>query len=139
MDGRGRRRMGNLFIERRWRSLKYEAVYLHESADGFEARRLLSEWVRFYNTERPHSALDGRTPAEAWRGGTPVEMRASRSAPCPHLHRRNSSNRKRHSSKPGMGIEVRHYSDAQIAQWDAGDTLGSQERTRILDAVTGLK
>ena len=40
-----------------------------------------------------------------------------------------------------MGIEVRHYSDAQIAQWDAGDTLtlGSQERTRILDAVTGLK
>ena len=54
MDGRGR-------------SLKYEAVYLHELADGFEAQRVIAEWIDYYNEERPHSALDGRTPAEAYR------------------------------------------------------------------------
>ena len=63
MDGRGRC-IDNIFIERLWRSLKYEAIYLHEVADGLTARRLIGEWVRFYNVERPHSALDGRTPAE---------------------------------------------------------------------------
>ena len=63
-----------IFIERLWRSLKYEAVYLHEIADGFSARRLIRDWVRFYNLERPHLALDGRTPAEAHRGEPPVDM-----------------------------------------------------------------
>ena len=58
MDGKGRC-MDNIFIERLWRSLKYEAIYLHEIADGFTARRLIGEWLRFYNTERPHSALGG--------------------------------------------------------------------------------
>ena len=66
--------MDNIFIERLWRSLKYEAIYLHEIADGFTARRLIGEWLRFYNVERPHSALDGRTPAEAYRGDPPVDM-----------------------------------------------------------------
>ena len=73
MDGRGRC-MDNIFIERLWRSLKYEAVYLHEIADGFTARRVIGEWIAFYNTIRPHSALGGRTPAEAYRGDTPVDM-----------------------------------------------------------------
>ena len=56
MDGRGRR-LDNLFIERRWRSLNYEAVYLHKIADGFEARRLPSEWVRFYNPALQHPSV----------------------------------------------------------------------------------
>ena len=73
MDGRGRC-MDNIFIERLWRSLKYEAVYLHEIADGLTARRVIGEWAAFYNTERPHAALGGRTPAEAYRGDTPVDM-----------------------------------------------------------------
>ena len=73
MDGRGRC-MDNIFIERLWRSLKYEAVYLHEIADGFTARRVIGEWIGFYNTIRPHTALCGRTPAEAYRGETPVDM-----------------------------------------------------------------
>ena len=51
-----------------------EAVYLHEIADGLTARRLIRDWVAFYNTERPHMALGGRTPAEAYRGDTPVDM-----------------------------------------------------------------
>jgi len=73
MDGRGRC-MDNIFIERLWRSLKYEVVYLHELTDGFRAERVIGEWIEFYNTERPHSALDGRTPAEAYGAGQPVDM-----------------------------------------------------------------
>ena len=73
MDGRGRC-MDNIFIERLWRSLKYEAVYLFELTDGFRAERVIAEWIDFYNTERPHSSLDGRTPAEAYGVGRPMDM-----------------------------------------------------------------
>ncbi len=73
MDGRGRC-MDNIFIERLWRSLKYEAVYLHELTDGFKAERVIGEWIDFYNTERPHSALGGRTPAEAYADRQPMDM-----------------------------------------------------------------
>ena len=65
MDGRGRC-MDNLFIERLWRSMKYEAVYLHELPDGFAAQNAIAKWLNFYNTTRPHSALAGATPAEAY-------------------------------------------------------------------------
>ena len=61
MDGRGRY-LDNIFIERLWRSLKQEAVYLHELTDGFVAERVIREWIKFYNTDRPHTALDKRTP-----------------------------------------------------------------------------
>ena len=71
--GRGRC-MDNIFIERLWRSLKYEAVYLHELTDGFKAERVIGEWIGFYNTERPHSALAGQTPAEAYGAEQPVDM-----------------------------------------------------------------
>ena len=73
MDGRGRC-MDNIFIERLWRSLKYEAVYLHEMTDGFAAERVIGEWIAFYNTDRPHSALDGATPAEAYATKRPMDM-----------------------------------------------------------------
>ena len=68
MDGRGRW-MDNVFIERPWRSLKYEAVYLQELADGFAARELIGEWIGFYNAVRPHSSLAGRTPWETLQAG----------------------------------------------------------------------
>lgn len=68
MDGRGRY-LDNIFIERLWRSLKQEAIYLEELTDGFAARRVIGDWMTFYNTERPHSSLEQRTPREAyWRG-----------------------------------------------------------------------
>ncbi len=73
MDGRGRC-MDNIFIERLWRSLKYEAVYLHELTDGFKAERIIGEWIDFYNTVRPHSALAGRMPAQTYEAGRPVDM-----------------------------------------------------------------
>ena len=66
MDGRGRW-MDNVFIERLWRSLKYECVYLHAFETGSELRAGLSKWIGYYNTRRPHSTLAGRTPDEAYR------------------------------------------------------------------------
>ena len=67
MDGRGRW-MDNVFIERLWRSMKYECVYLHAFETGSEARAGLGRWISYYNADRPHSALGGRTPAEAHAG-----------------------------------------------------------------------
>lgn len=68
MDGRGRW-MDNVFIERLWRSLKYEDVYLKGYADGREARAGIAAWFAFYNEVRPHSALANRAPMAVWRKG----------------------------------------------------------------------
>jgi putative transposase len=65
MDGRPRY-LDNIFIERLWRSLKQEAVYLHELQDGFQAKRVIKDWIEFYNSERPHTALDKRSPDDAF-------------------------------------------------------------------------
>jgi len=65
MDGRGRW-LDNVFIERLWRSLKYEYVYLHAFESGSELRAGLAGWIAHYNGHRPHSALVGRTPDEAY-------------------------------------------------------------------------
>ena len=68
MDGRGRW-MDNVFIERLWRSLKYEDIYLKGYADGREAKTGIGEWIAFYNTRRPHQALANRAPMAVWREG----------------------------------------------------------------------
>jgi putative transposase len=68
MDGRGRW-MDNVFIERLWRSLKHEDVYLKGYADGREASAGIAEWFDFYNNLRPHQALGNRTPMAVWRDG----------------------------------------------------------------------
>ena len=65
MDGRGRY-LDHIFIQRLWRSLKQAAVYLHEITDGFQAKRISDNWIGFYNSERPHTALDKRTPDAAY-------------------------------------------------------------------------
>lgn len=67
MDGRGRW-MDNVFIERLWRTLKYECIYLNEFPDGWAMKEGIHRWIREYNLERPHSSLGGRTPHEAYRG-----------------------------------------------------------------------
>jgi putative transposase len=75
MDGKGRW-MDNIFIERLWRSLKYECVYLHAFETGSEARAGIGKWMSYYNAERPHSALGGRTPLEAHVGDGAMELAA---------------------------------------------------------------
>jgi putative transposase len=75
MDGRGRW-MDSVFIERLWRSLKHEDVYLKAYADGREARAGIGEWIAFYNGSRPHQALGNRTPMAVWRAGVAAQLRA---------------------------------------------------------------
>lgn len=63
MDGRGRA-LDNAFIERLWRSVKYEDIYLRDYADGHALHAGLTKYFRFYNHERPHSGLGNGTPAQ---------------------------------------------------------------------------
>ena len=66
MDGRGRA-LDNVFVERLWRSLKYEEVYLKDYRSVAELVSGLTSWFRFYNHERPHQSLKYRTPAEVYQ------------------------------------------------------------------------
>ena len=70
MDGRGRA-LDNIFTERLWRTIKYEEVYMHEYASPKEAYRQLANYIRFYNFQRPHQALDYLTPAQVYGLATP--------------------------------------------------------------------
>ena len=65
MDGKGAWR-DNVFIERFWKTLKYEEVYLHAYESGSEAKTGLGNYVHYYNYDRPHSSLGGRTPDMAY-------------------------------------------------------------------------
>lgn len=65
MDGKGRC-MDNVFVERLWRSLKYEEVYLHAYASVSEAKSGIGAWLHFYNEERPHQTHDYRTPRQVY-------------------------------------------------------------------------
>lgn len=67
MDGRGRM-LDNIFIERLWRSVKYEDIYIHDYDDGRATRQGLGKYFRFYNSERPHQSLGGLTPVEVYQG-----------------------------------------------------------------------
>jgi len=71
MDGKGRW-MDNVFIERLWRSLKYECVYLREFETSHDARKEIGVWFDYYNTARPHSSLLDKTPMEAY-----IEIKAA--------------------------------------------------------------
>ena len=65
MDGKGAWR-DNVFIERLWRTIKYEEVYLHAYDSVSVARESLARYLTFYNHRRPHSSLDGQTPDKAY-------------------------------------------------------------------------
>ena len=71
MDGRGRA-LDNIFVERLWRSVKYEEVYLHDYGTVPAAVQGLKNYFGFYNTERQHQSLDYRTPKEVYEGRRPT-------------------------------------------------------------------
>jgi putative transposase len=60
------RYLDNIFIEKLWWPLKREAVFLHEITDGFQAKRVIDDWIGFYNSARPHTALDKCTSGTAY-------------------------------------------------------------------------
>ena len=71
MDGKGRY-LDNIFVERLWRSVKYEEVYLKAYRNGSEARRGIDAYLELYNRERPHQSLDYQTPAQVFASGRPL-------------------------------------------------------------------
>jgi len=73
MDGRGRC-FDNIFVERLWRTVKYEEVYLKEYADVWETEDSLRRYVEFYNYRRPHQSLNYQTPFEAYQKGRKTEQ-----------------------------------------------------------------
>ncbi len=66
MDGKGRY-LDNIIVERLWRSVKYEEVYLKAYQNGSEARKGIDDYLGFYNRERPHQALSYRTPGQVFQ------------------------------------------------------------------------
>ena len=102
MDGRGRA-LDNVFVERLWRTVKYEGVYLKELRDGGGAGAGLARYFGFYCHERPHQALDYRTPAEVYRLGEEVALKKNqqvgkKNPGCAALQRRESLLINQHAS-----------------------------------------
>ena len=79
MDGKGRY-LDNIFLERLWRSIKYEEVYLKAYQTVAEARSGINAYVEFYNRQRPHQALGYRTPAEVYENGQEEKKVAAQEA-----------------------------------------------------------
>jgi putative transposase len=75
MDGKGRW-VDNVFVERLWKSVKYEEVYLHAYDSVAEARQGLQRYFQFYNQRRPHSSLDGQTPNAVYFSSLPLNQAA---------------------------------------------------------------
>src|SRR5487761_2192258 len=75
MDGKGRWR-DNVFVERVWKSIKYEEVYLHAYESVSAAKAGLGRYITFYNTRRPHASLDRRTPDEVYFESLPLARAA---------------------------------------------------------------
>ena len=109
--------MDIIFIEPLCRSMKHEAVYLRELSDGFQAQRVIARWMEIYNTQRPHSALDASTPAEAYQKGMLMEIQTEPHG-TPALCRLNRSRKTcstgpwRHDRLPGIHLNsATHLSD----------------------------
>jgi putative transposase len=75
MDGKGRW-VDNVFVERLWKSVKYEEVYLHAYDTVSQAREGLQRYFNFYNGHRPHSSLDGKTPDSVYFNSLPLQQAA---------------------------------------------------------------
>jgi putative transposase len=94
MDGCGRA-LDNIFTERLWRTVKYEEVYLHDYVTPREARQRLTQYLGFYNHERPHQALAYQTPAQVY---------FQRKETQPKRHPRTSPNLNRYSNQKGQSL-----------------------------------
>ena len=92
MDGKGRF-LDNIFIERLWRSLKYEEVFIKAYASVAESRRGIGGWLSFYNNERPHQALGYRTPRAVFEGVAcnDVDNAPASLSRYPHDYRHNNN------------------------------------------------
>jgi putative transposase len=122
MDGKGCC-MDNIFVERLWRSLKYEEVYLHAYASVAEAKAGISAWLRFYNEERQHQSLGYRTPRQIYQGGLWICGRSAMPTGC-------ASPTCRASSESGEMLAFAHIPTGTAA--NKGIDLG-QVKSRLVE------
>ena len=129
--------MGNIFVERLWRSLKYEEVYLHASATVAEAKTGIGAWLSFYNEERQHHSLGYRTPRQIYQDGLWIWGRSA-------LPTGGASPASRASSEGGEMLAVAHIPTGAAANtgFDIDEVkssyLGSVALTAIgADTATG--
>jgi putative transposase len=108
MDGKGRF-LDNIFIERLWRSLKYEEVFTHAYASVPEARRSIGRWLNFYNDQRKHQALGYRTPRQIFEATRPVDMWTTQESALPTSPQAQQQQKERDSiyEKKVVDCEIR--------------------------------
>ena len=137
MDGRGRF-LDNIFIERLWRSLKYEAVYLYELQDGPEAQRIIGSWIDFYNEARPH-IVAGRTDAgrglSRRRGGMVRTIRRDATQPAQRRLRSSRDLRARPSLRLPIGNQSRREDGGYIQTGLEGEHPASSGTPRALETI----
>src|SRR5271154_3339218 len=127
MDGKGRC-MDNIFVERLWRSLKYEEVYLHAYASVAEARTGIGAWLGFYNEERQHQSLGYRTPQQIYQEGLWICGRSASPTGC-------ASPTSRASSESGEMLAFAHIPTGPTA--DKGFNI-DEVKNRVVAPATAL-
>jgi putative transposase len=125
MDGKGRC-MDNIFVERLWRSLKYEEVYLHAYATVAEAKAGIGAWISFYNDERQHQSLGYRTPRRVYEEGLWICGRSASPTGC-------ASPASRASSESGEMLAFAHIPTGTTAS--KGIDIDDSESGRVAPAV----
>jgi putative transposase len=100
MDGKGAWR-DNIFVERFWRSIKYEEIYLHACDSVSQAKAGISRYIDFYNAQRPHSSLDKQTPGEFHFATLPAIIEAGVREGMPSAGTRSKSNSGFPTAQPG--------------------------------------
>jgi putative transposase len=125
MDGKGRC-MDNIFVERLWRSLKYEEVYLHAYATVTEAKAGIGAWISFYNDERQHQSLGYRTPRRVYEEGLWICGRSASPTGC-------ASPASRASSESGEMLAFAHIPTGTTAS--KGIDIDDSETGRVAPAV----
>ena len=125
MDGKGRC-MDNIFVERLWRSLKYEEVYLHAYATVAEAKAGIGAWLEFYNIERQHQSLGYRTPRQIYQEGLWIFGRSALPTGC-------ASPASRASSESGEMLAFAHIPTGTAA--NKGIDLDEVKSTLVEPAI----
>jgi len=128
MDGKGRY-MDNIFVERLWRSLKYEEVYLNAYATVAEAKTGIGAWLSFYNDERPHQSLGYRTPRQIHQEGLWICGRSAPPTGC-------ASPASRASSESGEMLPFAHIPTGTTA--NKGFNIDDEVNGRLVEPAVAL-
>ena len=130
MDGKGRY-LDNIFVERLWRSIKYEEVYLKAYQTVAEARTGINAYLEFYNRQRPHQALGYRTPAEVYQHGQEERGAAAEEAGLP------SGLVKPSAGVGGLPDSIMDWHSRHVLAWKLSNTMDTSFCVAALEEALG--